>query len=59
MITQAVALLPVQVWPNEVSMWFLELNRLILVLWTVELVLKLISNSFKKYIVRSTITLDS
>ena len=49
MLTTAVLLLPINLWPPAVTKWFVELNTAILMLWTLEFILKTISFGFTEY----------
>jgi hypothetical protein len=48
-VATAVLLLPINLWPEGVTQWFVELNIAILMLWTLEFVLKTIAFGYSKY----------
>ena len=48
-LTTAILLLPTKLWPVEVEEWFVEMNTAVLILWTLEFLLKTVAQGFLKY----------
>lgn len=49
LLTTAILLLPTQLWPVEIAEWFELINTGILLLWTIEFLIKFAACGFKRY----------
>jgi hypothetical protein len=48
-LTVAILLLPTKLWPVKIAIWFNDINTAILILWTLEFLLKTVAYGFFQY----------
>lgn len=53
-VQMGIMLLPLKLWPDYVSGWFYEIQRLILLVWTFEMIAKIIALGVHVYISKNT-----